>query len=618
MKGTIYLDKKSEQPKLQSSPKGETDEIDIWTNSDSSTPLARADSDLLKKWKPSWDQPIQAGRDLPNNPNSQLSQPIYTFIERYQQALKKEAQEIAYPIHVDQLTSKMARLYEKARRIIDWKEEHLVRRTAIERNLKRRLISEISGITILTELNPNKMAEPLVMELMRGGYFSSGQISKEKLPYVEKILAKYVFILKNGPLSNGGSKANIKKRVQFYNWILEIAACELEELLASAEKENALMDLMTTILTNRIRITSGDLQTIKITKDELFVQTYIATHRTLFNLDSPIISYHLLDIKYPKFKNPSKQDLADLANSIVDIWTDIEDTLNSKYKGDFFKIADKQDAAYLILGDVFKEMSQTSTNSLAKAISNEAALNTTIDLVYNKRLSTLKSRLLRSAIYSTLSIFVAGGVSLLIFEGPIAKLLYGKFSLVALAADLLIPTALMFFLVTMIKPPSKNNLEQIKKTIKRIIYPAPATDVYEMNLTERKQKLKNTVFGITYILGGTISMGFIYWIFKIAGVPWSSLYIDTINVAVVVFAATVIKHRSKEITMEEEGNFVEFVLDFFSIPLAKLGLWFASKWKEYNFVSVFFTTLVDTPFSTFIEVTEDWRNFLKKKRSEIH
>ena len=100
--------------------------------------------------------------------------------------------------------------------------------------------------------------------------------------------------------------------------------------------------------------------------------------------------------------------------------------------------------------------------------------------------------------------------------------------------------------------------------------------------------------------------------------PWTSLYIDTVNVAVVVFAAMVIKQRSKEVTIEEEGTFIDFILDFFSIPLAKIGLWFSDKWKEYNIVSVFFTTLVDTPFSVFLEMIEDWRTFIKTKRSEIH
>ena len=41
-------------------------------------------------------------------------------------------------IHVDEVALKVAAFYEKIRTIIDWKEEHLMRRAAIIRKIKRR------------------------------------------------------------------------------------------------------------------------------------------------------------------------------------------------------------------------------------------------------------------------------------------------------------------------------------------------------------------------------------------------------------------------------------------------------------------------------------------------
>jgi hypothetical protein len=61
----------------------------------------------------------------------------------------------------------------------------------------------------------------------------------------------------------------------------------------------------------------------------------------------------------------------------------------------------------------------------------------------------------------------------------------------------------------------------------------------------------------------------------------------------------------------------DFVLDIFSIPLARIGQWFAKKWKEYNVFSILFSILIDAPLSLFIGFLEDWRNFLKEKKSEI-
>jgi len=41
-------------------------------------------------------------------------------------------------IHVDEVALRVAAFYEQIRTIVDWKEEHLMRRAAIIRKLKRR------------------------------------------------------------------------------------------------------------------------------------------------------------------------------------------------------------------------------------------------------------------------------------------------------------------------------------------------------------------------------------------------------------------------------------------------------------------------------------------------
>ena len=113
---------------------------------------------------------------------------------------------------------------------------------------------------------------------------------------------------------------------------------------------------------------------------------------------------------------------------------------------------------------------------------------------YNKRLATLKKRLTRSAIYSTLSIFVAGGVSLFIFEVPLAKLFYGEWRPLAIVADIMLPTILMGILVALVKPPGKNNLENVKKGVNKILYHPNEKDEYEIKLRKKKSIIINGYF----------------------------------------------------------------------------------------------------------------------------
>ena len=193
-----------------------------------------------------------------------------------------------------------------------------------------------------------------------------------------------------------------------------------------------------------------------------------------------------------------------------------------------------------------------------------------------------------------------------------------EFSLLSLLLDMLIPSLVMFLLVIIIRPPKATNLPVVKREVKKVVYQYSEEDTYEVELNRKKNKVMNTVFLITSGLAGVSGLYFIFRIFKIANVPWTSMYIDTVNVAMVFFAAMAIKQQSKEISIEERSNFFEATLELFSIPLAKIGEWFSDKWKEYNIVAALTTVLLDTPFSLIIGLIEDWRNFLKERSSEIH
>src|SRR3989344_474848 len=123
---------------------------------------------------------------------SEISESTKNLIDKYsfwQKSLKPS--DSAPTIHVDEVSSKVAAFYEQIRTIIDWKEEHLV------------------------------------LELIRGGYFPNDRIEESKIQDVQKIINKYVFILKHSPENKKG-----KVGIQFYTKLLEIAACEIEETLA--------------------------------------------------------------------------------------------------------------------------------------------------------------------------------------------------------------------------------------------------------------------------------------------------------------------------------------------------------------------------------------------------
>ena len=545
-------------------------------------------------------------------PSTALSELLQNFLGEYRHGIDYDNKATVSPIEVDQLASKLAKFYEKIRRVVDWKEENLMRRTAIERILKRTLLSEISGIGA-GGLDSDKITEPLVMEVVRSGYFVSGRISKNKIPIAKQSLAKYIYILNNSPISEKMNGLNIKEKVNFFNWILEIAACEIEEILQPSFKENALINMMTTSLYQKVKVKPAN----SINDEERLVQSYVAVHRALFSLDAPIITYNLIKYHYPRWFEDDAAFVEQFTQDIEQVKIQLDQDLEHQHGKEFFKVAERYDAAYLLLGDVMAKL-EKKPDLIESKLANQEELDKIITERYNARLKTQKRRLFRSAVFSTLSIFVAGIVSFIIFEGPVARMVRGHFSWFALLVDLAVPALLMFILVATIKPPKKENLARVIAEIHKIIFLSDEQDQYDILLEKKKRWLLNAIFALVSAAGGITGAYAIFMLFKVAGVPWTSIYIDTINVAMVIAAAMVIRHKAREITIEERGSFISMTIELFSLPLAKVGQWFSDKWKEYNILSVFFIALVDMPFSVVVSLLEDWRSFLRDRRSEIH
>jgi len=531
---------------------------------------------------------------------SEISEQTKNLIDNYQKwhrSLKKK--EGVFTIHVDEVASTVAAFYEKMRGVVDWKEEHLMKRAAVERNLKRRLFISRDGKAI---------AEPLVLELIRGGHFPNDRIEESKVRDIEIVLNKYLYILGKNPDSP-----------QLFKWLLDIAACEIEEILSSSSRERALLEYMTESMGKKIRVQEGILVIGGMKEEEKNTQTYIAVQRALFKLDSPIITYHLLQKRYSQWHNLPTSQLEEISSNINLIWQSLEKDLNHPLSDKFYNICERYDTPYLLLGDVLTE---GNPEEFYRNFSEPERLAELIRKSYHKRLSTLKSRIHKAAILSTASIFMANSFVLLVLEIPLATLIFNVDLMQmhkAIAVDILGPTFLMFLLAVTIKPPSKSNLDIVVMETMKIVYKKKEMETYEIKAPRKRGILTKTVIGLLYIITAFIVIFFIAWLLRLAGLPPTSVVVNVLFTALIAFAGMAVRQRAEELTVEKRRvGFFSFIFDIFFLPIIGLGKWLSIRWKKYNAVATFFTALIDLPFQIFIEFLEQWRSFLKEKKEEIH
>lgn len=533
---------------------------------------------------------------------AEISHSIKKLISSYQFWQKSlQAKEGVPLIHVDEVAGRVATFYEKMRGVIDWREEHLLRKTAVERILKRRLFLRRAK---------KEISDPFVHELIRGGHFPNDAIPESKIAEIQKIIDKYLYILDNAsrPLKE-------KMQLKLYDWILGIAACEVEENLAPSIKETALIEFMLEMMKDRMEVKGSSLISRAMPEEEKNTQIYIAIQRALFKVDPPLISYNLLKRWFSDWENPSPEKLDQIAKNIYAVWEKLEKNLNHPLSEKFYAVCERYDTAYLILNDIASLEPAEMENILRKP----EVLESKIRSAYKERLKKVKGRLRRAAFYSTVSIFLSKILIAFAIEVPFDKYVAGQFDYSSLGLNILVPSLLMAFLVLSIRPPSKQNEQLVVMEVMKISYERERKDIYEIRPSAKRGFVLNSFIFLIYFSSFAASFGLIIWGLQKLEFSLISTAIFLAFTSLISFAGVKIRQRAQELKVEKDKDtLLRTFIDLFSLPVIQVGKWLSMQLQKYNAIVVLFNSLLDMPFQVFVEFLEQWRMFLKEKKEEIH
>ncbi len=516
------------------------------------------------------------------------------------------------PIHVDEIASHIAKFYEQIRKVIDWKEDNVLRRSAIERSLKRTLFPKLTGVTLKSNIDSYRVAYSVTADLIRGGHLLNDEIPQEHVALVQTVLDKYLFILKHAKFPTS-ELIPLKRQINFTYFIIELAAVDIEDILTNPVKERVLLEAMTQTLNDRIRIRPEN----GMTEDEKKTHVFIAVSRTLFDLDDSFIIAQLLKFTYPDWLTPSEELKQKLSADIPSIWANSEKVLEHPVSRQLYTIAERVDTVYMLLGDVL-DLYKDTPQKIEAILSDKTKLTAEITSAYDKRYLSLKSRLFRLAIFSTLSVFLSNWVTFFIVEVPLASLFYEGFNLFTTIIDFVVPTVVMFALVSIIRPPPAENLSHVMAAIYQFVYADEKKKLYDIYLNRRRNAMFMTVVGVLYLVMMFGVLGGVGYVFYSAKLPITSVIFDTFTIALTFFAAVGVRNKSKELSVDDKTPVWEFLLDMLSVPIARIGAFLAAKWKEYNIIAIVFTFLIETPLVVVFDFIENWSQYLKERRAELH
>lgn len=497
---------------------------------------------------------------------------------------------------VSQTASLVGFAYEKIRNSVEFNEEHLIRRLAIARILKRRLELNTSG---------QREGENLARELMWGRYISSDYITKADVKDIQKIISNYMYLLYS---IKEQKKIKVSKFV--YNSIIDFMSSEIDELLAKSNTEtrNLYLYYFYQVLRRKVKIPNVEEET----KDRLF---YVAAERAFSKNDFAFIKYHLFALKHGPILGKSNKEIQEIAQTIGTDLAEIHQAIKNPYADMLYKFARKQVAPFRILYSIFDE----NKDNIENIVTNETLLREKISETCKQKYTETGEKLRAAAIRSIIYIFITKMVFVLILEFPLTKYLYGHVEYVPLAINTLFPPLLMGTFVSVIRQPSHKNTSRITERIIDILnrdqgFEESATT---FELKKRKETATLFAFSIIYLILFSIVFGSIYLFLDSIGFNIISKGIFIFFMSVVAFFGYRIRQTSKEYVLQTKTNILISIAGFFFLPVLSLGKILSNQISKINLFIILFDYIIEAPFKLFIDVFEDWSRYVKARKEEL-
>ncbi len=464
-------------------------------------------------------------------------------------------------------SSTLAFAYEKARNAVEYRDEHLIRQSAIERILKRRLFMNQSS---------DKIASLLIKELTWARYIDDDtdiNIKKEKFK-------------------------NIIEKYRDFHELVGLCACEIDEILNFDPINQIIINYVSSVLNSIIDINEKDT-TLKN------IQIYIAVERSFAKNNEILIKYKLLKVLLPNWNDKTK-----LQTTLIKI----DEYLNYKDKDLLRRKVNQMSAPFNLVRDLMI----TESDNLEELTSSKDNLKLKLVELIEKKYTETQSKVLRASQRSIIYIFLTKMVLAMMIEIPL-DILLGKINYLVLSINVLFPPSLMFLFNTRVKLPESNNTSLVTEKITKYLYDDLDKQEKEIVSSNQDKGITNKIFNYLFLLTSILMLIGIIYLLNLLSFNFVNQIIFIFFLSVVSFFAYRVREISNDYILPE-SKFESFwitLLDYIFLPIIKSGQWLSGQISKINILSFIFDFIIEAPLKTFIEIFEQWLHFVRIKKEEF-
>lgn len=524
-----------------------------------------------------------------------LSPALHKLAEIY----KQEAA-FSYPtdvpkIQVDTMVAKIAKAYEKVRYAVDYKEEHLLRRNAISRILKRNYLWQQTDL--------KKVSESLIEELIRAGHVPNNTLPETVIDDVAHVLKRYHTL--THCLEGLVDK---KTRGKLAHWLVDLSAVEIESHIASVKRERALLETYYRYVRERI-----DIKKANVPEHELDVQMFIACHTTLLRSDPAAITYDLLHRYEPRWQHLSESECSTIAPALVEIKKHIDDELAGSLAYQLTQTLKSYAVYFSIIADTLRASEKDGLFFDVPRLEKE------ITHACEDRYKLARKKLRISALNAIIYIFATKIGLAFVIEVPYDLFILGHINYIPLVANVVVHPAIMFAIAAFTRVPNQKNTQAIIAGIKNILYKLEDTKilhVYKRSAQSGSTSSKSVavIYSLVYLL----SFGIIISILSSLGFNIVSGFLFVFFLTLISFFGIRIRNQARSlVVLKRKENIITLLFDLISVPLIRVGRWISIRSSKINIFIFLFDYIIENPVKLIIKAIESGVLFIKEKRDEV-
>ncbi len=485
-------------------------------------------------------------------------------------------------LEVNRIIGKAASFYEKVRYLVDYREEHTIRRSAIERILKRRIFIE----------RDMHAGMALLQELVDGQYLQKEQATEELGADIDVIVWKFL-----GLIDTARASGTIARR------LLSFAATEIDARLSPIQYavDDATVEAFYKSMQGHVGVSGVSIEGVNS-------QLYCAAWRSLLSADNERLSYALWLLYVPEWKLPGL-NVQNVAQRLGGIVATIRESVDNPLQWQLAQKIKNESIYFHIIRDVIQHHGSSAEHVLNSPHELEEHTRDFLAKKYEKENERIKSSGIRAVGY----LFLTKMLVALAIEVPYEVIILGGINYFPLSVNILFHPALLFALTRRVGALDESNTAAIVKGVRGVIYEGKVRNVRVRNNYTRL----SLVFGTIYLALIVFVFGALIGILQLLHFNPVSIILFLLFLALVSYFAFRIRYQSRRWKVVESGSTLFLLSSVLAIPIVRVGRWLSRSFSSINVIVLIMDFIIETPFKRLLNFSNQFMVYIREKAEEM-